>query len=295
MSLSPPTNASSYSRLWNPSPHHDAVVHAEELDPNYVAADPTSPPRDGGDLDFEDFLDIINPLQHLPIVSTIYRAVTGDTLSTGARFIGGALWAGPFGPLSVALSVVSSAAMATVEQATGRDPAGHLASLLGRTPREGDAARPTATTKIAGTTDIAAAAATAPAAGPVEASRATGETAAPETPATATMVPSSGVAALAALARDLRATPTPTPTSLAPTRITPETPIRGAMPEAGKSETGKSPAAGEPRAARHPNLPPAGTTSADWIAQAMERALEQYEKNAVARSTRAAPALSRSE
>ncbi len=30
---------------------------------------------------FDDFLDIINPLQHLPVISTIYRAITHDTIN----------------------------------------------------------------------------------------------------------------------------------------------------------------------------------------------------------------------
>ncbi|MDP6473864.1 MAG: hypothetical protein QF894_03030 [Alphaproteobacteria bacterium] len=29
---------------------------------------------------FDDFLDLINPLQHIPIISTIYREITGDTI-----------------------------------------------------------------------------------------------------------------------------------------------------------------------------------------------------------------------
>ena len=29
---------------------------------------------------FLDMLDIINPLQHIPVVSTLYRAITGDTI-----------------------------------------------------------------------------------------------------------------------------------------------------------------------------------------------------------------------
>ena len=33
---------------------------------------------------FDSLLDVVNPLQQLPVVSTIYRAVTGDTISTGA-------------------------------------------------------------------------------------------------------------------------------------------------------------------------------------------------------------------
>jgi hypothetical protein len=35
---------------------------------------------------FAEFLDIINPLQHIPVVSTIYRAITGDQISPGRVF-----------------------------------------------------------------------------------------------------------------------------------------------------------------------------------------------------------------
>ncbi|MGB6086494.1 MAG: hypothetical protein WBF74_07845, partial [Parvibaculum sp.] len=33
-----------------------------------------------GEFGFSDFLDVINPLQHIPIVSSIYRELTGDEL-----------------------------------------------------------------------------------------------------------------------------------------------------------------------------------------------------------------------
>jgi len=46
---------------------------------------------------FDDFLDLINPLQHIPIISTIYREITGDTISQGARILGGAIFGGPLG------------------------------------------------------------------------------------------------------------------------------------------------------------------------------------------------------
>ena len=37
---------------------------------------------------FLDFLDIINPLQHIPLVSTIYRKITGDTIDPASRIAG---------------------------------------------------------------------------------------------------------------------------------------------------------------------------------------------------------------
>src|SRR3546814_6236130 len=47
-----------------------------------------------GDLTFGDFLDIINPLQHIPLVSTLYRAITGDEISPHARILGATLFGG---------------------------------------------------------------------------------------------------------------------------------------------------------------------------------------------------------
>jgi hypothetical protein len=43
---------------------------------------------------FKDVLDIINPLQHIPIINNIYRKVTGDEISNVARIAGDALYGG---------------------------------------------------------------------------------------------------------------------------------------------------------------------------------------------------------
>jgi len=68
--------------------------------------------KDG--FDFKDLLDIVNPLQHLPIVSTIYRAVTGDALAPGPRILGGTLFGGIAG-------FISAIANAVYENETGKD------------------------------------------------------------------------------------------------------------------------------------------------------------------------------
>ncbi|MBO90122.1 MAG: hypothetical protein CMP14_11415 [Rickettsiales bacterium] len=44
-----------------------------------------------------DLIDVINPLQHIPVISSIYRAITGDEISPAARLTGGALFGGPVG------------------------------------------------------------------------------------------------------------------------------------------------------------------------------------------------------
>ncbi len=72
---------------------------------------------------FDDFLDIINPLQHIPGLSTFYRELTGDEISPGSRMIGGALFGGPIGFVA---SLINSA----VEDATGRDVGEHMVALF---------------------------------------------------------------------------------------------------------------------------------------------------------------------
>jgi hypothetical protein len=75
------------------------------------------------DLSFGDFLDMINPLQHLPIVSTIYRKLTGDEQSATANVMGGLLYGGPIGLIA---AVVSQ----QVKDTTGDEPLGHAAFQL---------------------------------------------------------------------------------------------------------------------------------------------------------------------
>ncbi len=72
---------------------------------------------------FFDLLDIVTPLQHLPVVSFVYRKVTGDTIKPVAQIAGGGLYGGLPG---AAASMVNVA----VEEATGRDIAGNVLALV---------------------------------------------------------------------------------------------------------------------------------------------------------------------
>ncbi len=83
-------------------------------------------------LGFGDLLDAINPLQHLPIVGTLYRALTGDTISETARMAGGALYGGPAG-------LVGALANLMVEKETGRDIGGTALAWVTDEPAAGDA------------------------------------------------------------------------------------------------------------------------------------------------------------
>jgi hypothetical protein len=51
----------------------------------------------GGEDFLSTLLDIINPLQHIPLVSNLYREITGDQISSSARILGGGLFGGPIG------------------------------------------------------------------------------------------------------------------------------------------------------------------------------------------------------
>lgn len=63
---------------------------------------------------FFDFLDVINPLHHLPVIGNIYRAVTGDQINSTARIMGGAIFGGPVG-------AAFGVANAVMDESTGRD------------------------------------------------------------------------------------------------------------------------------------------------------------------------------
>ena len=72
---------------------------------------------------FDDLLDLINPLQHIPIISSIYRAITGDTIAPGPRMLGGALFGG--GPIGAIAGFAAGAINAGLAHETGKDLGGH--------------------------------------------------------------------------------------------------------------------------------------------------------------------------
>lgn len=77
------------------------------------------------DFAFGDLLDVINPLQHIPIIGSLYRNLTGDEISGPAKIMGGLLYGGPVG-LVVALATTIA------EQEVGQDLGeAAFAALLG--------------------------------------------------------------------------------------------------------------------------------------------------------------------
>lgn len=80
------------------------------------------------DFSFGDIVDIINPLQHIPIVATLYRNWTGDKIGPAPRVIGGALWGKVAG-------LVGGLVNAVVEWWTGKDIGDHVYAMLFGEPK----------------------------------------------------------------------------------------------------------------------------------------------------------------
>jgi hypothetical protein len=101
---------------------HQAVENTHHLDSAREKGKThlDDPPQD---FTLDDFLDIINPLQHLPVVSFIYRAVTGDQIKPAMRILGDIGYGGPTGFLG-------SCAEVLFEAIFGQDVGGTAISLL---------------------------------------------------------------------------------------------------------------------------------------------------------------------
>ncbi len=77
------------------------------------------------DISVTDVIDTLNPLEHIPFVSTLYDELTGSKPSAGAQLAGGALYGGAFGVLVSALNLA-------FQSETGHDATGAMfASLTG--------------------------------------------------------------------------------------------------------------------------------------------------------------------
>ena len=70
-------------------PHKVSPPHLTQQSPADDSHDLRFFGKDG--FTFLDFLDMVNPLHHIPIVSTLYQSITGDTIDPGAKIVGGTL------------------------------------------------------------------------------------------------------------------------------------------------------------------------------------------------------------
>ncbi|HWA91471.1 MAG TPA: hypothetical protein VG889_15650 [Rhizomicrobium sp.] len=94
--------------------------HVQDAATVAPSAEPAKPAHH---FSFDDFLDIVNPLQHLPVVGTLYRAFSGDKIGTAEKIVGDGIYGGVWG-------LVSSVADAGFEAATGKNFGDTVLSFL---------------------------------------------------------------------------------------------------------------------------------------------------------------------
>jgi hypothetical protein len=224
-----------------------------------ASTDVSATQEDGFDLfgedgfTFGDILDIINPLQHIPIVGTIYRALTGDEISAGARVAGGTLYGGPIG-------AAVATANAVLDETTGKDAGEYVMALF--TGEDGDV--PTAETQVAE------------------------DGAAPPLPDLAALAPlpeeapSIDFAALAPLPPETSPVPAETPALVAeaPAAVA----VQAALLEEQRADAALTAAVSAPPASGEPDpkerQPTREDESQDWFARKLLSALDKYEASA---------------
>ena len=257
-----------------------ARLGASAAGPASADASADMPAEEGADAEFSfgDFLDIINPLQHIPIVSTLYREITGDEISAPARVFGGTLFGGPGG-------FIAAVANTLFDEVAGEDLGATAVALFDgeEAPTEPQIANPTSSPENA----VSAAAGATAASGAITAdplTTAAGGT--PSAPARENTAPAglfTGQDALNALFNDLHrggrtpATPSvPTAAVEAPTGAEPTPPI--APPKQSATAVPAKPAAAPPLAqpAAQSQMMAAGVPEAAF-AQQMMQALDKYQ------------------
>ncbi len=76
-----------------------------------------APNEPSAEFGFGDLVDMINPLQHVPLVGKAYRAVTGDDIKPISKLVGGSLFGGPIGGAVAMVNMIA-------EGETGKDVTG---------------------------------------------------------------------------------------------------------------------------------------------------------------------------
>lgn len=75
--------------------------------------------KDDDSFGFLDLIDVVNPLQHIPLVGSLYRKLTGDEIKPVSRIVGGAAFGGPLGAASGIVNAVA-------QWGTGKDVAENI-------------------------------------------------------------------------------------------------------------------------------------------------------------------------
>jgi hypothetical protein len=112
-------------------------------------------PGDTDQISTDDVVRGLNPLHHIPFVSQVYEAVTGEQGSSVGKLIGGAVLGGPIGFLASLASVVfeqengKSIMTAMVDAVSGEETTTQLASAKATSAYQTAAASDTAVSPVA--------------------------------------------------------------------------------------------------------------------------------------------------
>jgi hypothetical protein len=109
-------SAEYHTMMMSPAPAgvHSAPVWVKSASTDQAASDQASTqPAQPKESFLHHLWDVVNPLQHLPIIGTIYRAVTGEKLDAVEKIAGDTLYGGLWG-------AVSSVADVAFEGLTGK-------------------------------------------------------------------------------------------------------------------------------------------------------------------------------
>lgn len=274
MSISPTSDITDPRRIGQPTrltpdagAQRGVVESYAESGTLYGTATSAPAAAEGEEMSFWDFLDVINPLQHIPVVSTVYRELTGDQIKAPAKLAGGALFGGVIG-------LAASVADVILKEASGRDAGEHVMALFDDGEASPDGAAPTAV----------AADESSPA--PADASAAAAAATTTETPADKPAVTAANTRWFA-INRDQHVrTDAPAPQPL------PEATLRGRPTvEVLSPKAVDAPAAAEPAATGAASLP-LGVLSAASAVSAQEHAAAMTPSPAALRKAMAAQGLS---
>jgi hypothetical protein len=107
--------ATSAPQMLYPAPAAASVPQAGAPSSNSPSSDsPSSDSPFSFHALLHDLFEVANPLQHIPVISTLYRAITGDKIGIPEKLAGDFLYGGPLG-------LVGSLADTAFQEVTGKD------------------------------------------------------------------------------------------------------------------------------------------------------------------------------
>ena len=113
------------------TPHRNADTTSRVVEA--VSSEKTQFGASDEGMSFDDVRNVVNPLHHIPIVSTILQAVSGAKIGIGPRMIAAAVLGGPAGLILAGIS-------AFIEEMSGGTIAEHAVALFDGLTGDGEPA-----------------------------------------------------------------------------------------------------------------------------------------------------------